>query len=91
MPSHSFAYQATETDGTFSATVEINKRVFDADEQFLTTVIDSGKVFLSNEQLSEGLWVRLDNNKRCLLDYSLPDKADPNVYFESADATCTPL
>jgi outer membrane usher protein FimD/PapC len=66
-------------------------RVFNADEQFLTTVVDGGKIFLSNDQLSDRLLVRLDDGKRCQLEYSLPDKADPNVYFESADAACNPL
>lgn len=65
--------------------------VFNAEDQFLTTVVDGGKIFLSNAQLSERLIVHLDNNQRCLLAYTLPDKADPNVYFESSDATCMPL
>ncbi|MFL1552218.1 fimbria/pilus outer membrane usher protein [Pseudomonas sp. D47] len=65
--------------------------IFSGDEQFLTTVVDNGKIFLSNEQLSDRLLARLESGKHCRLDYTLPDKADPNVYFESADANCTTL
>ncbi|MHC8397953.1 fimbrial biogenesis usher protein [Pseudomonas sp. MDT1-17] len=65
--------------------------VFNAQDQVLATVVDSGKIFLANDQLSERLRVRLDNAQSCQLEYSLPDKADPNVYFESADAVCKPL
>lgn len=65
--------------------------VFSGDDQYLTSVIDNGKVFLSNAVPNERLTVRLENGQRCRLKYTLPDKADPNVYFESSEATCIPL
>lgn len=65
--------------------------VFNADDQFLTTVVDGGKIFISNHQVSERLKVQLNDNQHCLLAYTLPDKADPHVYFESTDATCAAL
>lgn len=65
--------------------------VFNAQGEFLTTVVDGGKLFLSNDQLNGSLSVRLDDDERCRLDYALPDKADPDVYFETAEATCKPL
>lgn len=65
--------------------------VISEDEKFLTNVATSGKIFLDSHQLGERLVVNFDGEKRCRLEYSLPEKADPNVYFESADATCKPI
>lgn len=80
--------KARDANGNFLAK---GASVFNAEDQFLTTVVDSGRIFLTNDQLNEQLTVHTDDNKICLLYYSLPDKANPNVYFEAADASCKPL
>jgi outer membrane usher protein FimD/PapC len=63
--------------------------VLDSKGNFVTTVVDDGKVFLSNGQLEEALIVSLGEGKSCAVKYELPDKPDLKVYFENTTATCT--
>lgn len=62
--------------------------VFDAKGNFVTTVVDDGKVFLTNGQLGEALSIHTTENTSCALHFSLPQEPDLNVYFETANATC---
>ncbi|WP_178380696.1 fimbrial biogenesis usher protein [Pseudomonas fluorescens] len=62
--------------------------VFDAKDNFVTTVVDDGKVFLTNGQLSEGLNIHTTESTSCVIHFSLPPEQDLNVYFETANATC---
>lgn len=62
--------------------------VLDAKGNFVTTVVDDGKVFLSNGQLTEALNIHTSENSSCVIHFSLPEQADLNVYFETANATC---
>ena len=62
--------------------------VVDGNGQFLTSVVDQGKVFLVQGQLNEGIKINLPNESQCSLDYSLPEKADLDVYFENVNAVC---
>nr|WP_256667596.1 FimD/PapC C-terminal domain-containing protein [Pseudomonas sp. Fl5BN2] len=63
--------------------------VLDAKGNFVTTVVDGGKVFITNGQLSEALSISLGEGNSCSVDFELPDEPDLNVYFETAKATCT--
>jgi outer membrane usher protein FimD/PapC len=63
--------------------------VLDAKGQYVTSVVDGGQVFLSNEQLTQALSISFDGGKTCQLHYQLAAEADLNVYFETAKATCT--
>ncbi len=65
--------------------------VMSHDNQFLTTVVDDGKLFLSNGQLDGGVKVSLADGTQCALDFSLPEKPDVNLYFETANAVCRPV
>ncbi|MBC3209343.1 fimbrial biogenesis usher protein [Pseudomonas sp. SWRI111] len=62
--------------------------VFDAKDNFVTTVVDDGKVFLTNGQLSEALIIHTSESNTCAIHFSLPQEQDLNVYFETANATC---
>ncbi|WP_447775343.1 fimbria/pilus outer membrane usher protein [Variovorax boronicumulans] len=63
--------------------------VVDGDNQYLTSVVDGGQVFLPDVQGGANLRVTLSNGDTCRLDFSLPETSDASTYFESADATCT--
>ncbi|MBP0596591.1 fimbria/pilus outer membrane usher protein [Herbaspirillum sp. LeCh32-8] len=64
--------------------------VLDANRQFLTTVVDDGQVFLLNGTPAGPLRVALPDEKSCTLQFSLPDKPDPDMFYESTDAVCRP-
>lgn len=59
---------------------------FTQPNEFVITVLDNGRIFLNNSQLSDWQIVRLDEREHCQSDYAMPDKADPDVYIESGDA-----
>lgn len=58
------------------------------DGEFITLVQDSSQVFLPNVLDQSTLWITTPQGRRCQLRYSLPEKADPSVYFETAPARC---
>ncbi|MHC8375399.1 fimbria/pilus outer membrane usher protein [Pseudomonas sp. MDT1-16] len=62
--------------------------VLDAQGNFVTTVVDDGKVFITNGHLNEALSISLGEGKSCAVNFKLPDEPDLNVYFETAKATC---
>jgi outer membrane usher protein FimD/PapC len=62
--------------------------VSSADGEFITLVQDSSQVFLPNVLDQSTLWITTPQGGRCQLHYSLPEKADPSVYFETAPARC---
>ncbi|MEN5150810.1 fimbria/pilus outer membrane usher protein [Pseudomonas orientalis] len=62
--------------------------VSSADGEFITLVQDSSQVFLPNVLDQSTLWITTPQGRRCQLRYSLPEKADPSVYFETAPARC---
>ncbi|WP_343587077.1 fimbria/pilus outer membrane usher protein [Herbaspirillum sp.] len=64
--------------------------VLDADNQFVTTVVDDGQLFLLNGVPAGALRVILPDEKSCVLQYSLPSAPDPNMFYETADAVCRP-
>lgn len=65
--------------------------VVDAQDEFITTVVDDGKLFLSNGQLRDGLKMNLPDGTQCSLNFKLPETPDLNVYFETTNAVCRPI
>lgn len=64
--------------------------VLDSKGEFVTAVVNDGKVFLSNGQLNEALTIIQGDGKSCMIHYQLPEEQDLKVYFETAIATCKP-
>ncbi len=62
--------------------------VSSADGEFITLVQEGSQVFLPNVLGQSTLWITTPQGSRCQLHYSLPEKADPSVYFETAPARC---
>ncbi|SEB34689.1 Outer membrane usher protein FimD/PapC [Pseudomonas marginalis] len=56
--------------------------------EFVTLVQDGGQVFLPNVLEQPQLWVSAPGMTRCALRFELPEKSDPQVYFETASARC---
>ncbi|MDI3270810.1 fimbrial biogenesis usher protein [Pseudomonas sp. AL03] len=65
--------------------------VLDGKGKFVTTVVDDGKVFITNGQLTDALSISQGEGegKSCAIHFELPVDPDLNVYFETAKATCT--
>lgn len=59
-----------------------------AEGEFITLVQDGSQVFLPNVIDQPTLWITLPGGQRCQLRYTLAQKADPSVYFETAPARC---
>lgn len=64
--------------------------VLDANKQFITTVVDDGQIFLINGLPNSELHVSLEEGKSCTLYFEVPAKANPDIFFEAADAVCRP-
>ncbi|NCE90209.1 outer membrane usher protein [Pseudomonas sp. L13] len=56
--------------------------------EFITLVQEGSQVFLPNVLGQSTLWITTPQGSRCQLRYSLPEKADHSVYFETAPARC---
>lgn len=59
-----------------------------ADGEFVTLVQEGSQVFLPNVLDLRTLWIKAPGQPRCRIDFELPKKADPEVYFETAPARC---
>lgn len=62
--------------------------VSSASGEFVTLVQEGSQVFLPNVLGLSTLWITTPDGGRCELRYSLPEQADPSVYFETAPARC---
>lgn len=58
------------------------------DGEFITLVQEGSQVFLPNVLDPRPLWIKAPGQPRCRLQFELPNKADPEVYFETASARC---
>ena len=58
------------------------------DGEFVTLVQEGSQIFLPNVLDPRRLWVKASGTQRCELNFALPEKADPQVYFETAPARC---
>ena len=61
-----------------------------ADGEFVTLVQEGSQVFLPDVLDRRELWVSAPGQPRCRLSYALPERGDPEVYFETAPARCQP-
>jgi outer membrane usher protein FimD/PapC len=68
--------------------VEKGSAVLDAQGHFVTTVVDDGKVFLTNGHLESALTIARGNDKSCAIHFALPKEADAAAYFETVKASC---
>ncbi|AZE53293.1 putative outer membrane usher protein YhcD [Pseudomonas synxantha] len=61
-----------------------------ADGEFVTLVQQGSQVFLPDVLEQRALWIKAPGNAACRLEYSLPERGDPRVYYETAPARCLP-
>jgi outer membrane usher protein FimD/PapC len=61
--------------------------VLDDNNQYLTTSVGDGVVFLNNDA-AKSLQVKMSDDKVCHLKYELPTKSDLDRPFDSANAVC---
>ena len=59
-----------------------------SDNQYLTTVVDKGQVFVPNVEPGARLTVALPDNKACELDFTLSPNPTNQTYFETVNAVC---
>ena len=62
--------------------------VSDANGEFVTLVLEGGKVFLTNVLEVPRLWVKAPGQPRCELSYELAAQPDLDRYYETAPALC---
>ncbi|AZF03880.1 fimbria/pilus outer membrane usher protein [Pseudomonas sp. R5-89-07] len=62
--------------------------VSSADGEFITLVQEGSQVFLGNILDLPPLWIKAPGQPACRLRFELPDKADPELYYETAPARC---
>ncbi|WP_346657357.1 fimbria/pilus outer membrane usher protein [Pseudomonas sp. dw_612] len=62
--------------------------VHDEQGQYVTTVLDTGTIFLPDAKPDQQLHVRLSGTERCVLEYPLTDAPRDSTRIETVDATC---
>jgi outer membrane usher protein FimD/PapC len=65
--------------------------VHDGQGEYLTTVLEGGRIFLADVKPGQTLHVQLSATSRCVLDFTLAAIPDDTALIENVDATCTPL
>ncbi|WP_411381074.1 fimbria/pilus outer membrane usher protein [Pseudomonas sp. MPB26] len=75
----------TRDDGT---SLPRGAAVSTGDGEFVTLVQEGSQVFLPNVFDQRPLFIKASGREPCRLDFELPDKGDPEVYFETAAARC---
>ena len=58
--------------------------------EFVTLVQEGSQVFLPDVLDRRELWIKAAGAAACRLEYTLPERGDPEVYFETAPARCLP-
>lgn len=64
--------------------------VLDDHQQFVTTVVDDGQIFLTNGVPQSRLYVALPDGKQCTLQFEVQENPDPDQFFETSEARCDP-
>ncbi len=64
--------------------------VVDDDGQFIGLVQEGSAVLVPNALTQSVLWVQTSDQQQCKLEYDLPARADPDAYYESLSASCSP-
>ncbi|KRP62252.1 fimbria/pilus outer membrane usher protein [Pseudomonas trivialis] len=60
------------------------------DGEFVTLVQEGSQVFLPDVLDRSPLWISAPGQARCRLDFELPERGNPDVYYETASARCQP-
>lgn len=68
--------------------IEPGASVLNADNQFLTSVVSGGKVFLQDVESLQTLKITASNTTLCELTLDLPEPANTDAFYETASATC---
>ncbi|TFY92626.1 outer membrane usher protein [Pseudomonas kairouanensis] len=58
--------------------------------EFVTLVQEGSQVFLPDVLDRRALWISAPGQARCRLMFDLPERSDPEVYYETAPARCLP-
>ncbi|MBO0491817.1 fimbria/pilus outer membrane usher protein [Pseudomonas sp. Marseille-Q1929] len=61
-----------------------------ADGEFVTLVQEGSQVFLPDVLDTRPLWISATGQPRCRLSFELPERGDPELYYETAPARCQP-
>ncbi|MCS3509243.1 outer membrane usher protein FimD/PapC [Achromobacter sp. JUb104] len=62
--------------------------VLDAQNNFLTTVLDKGAIFLTDASPDQTLKVSLPGDKSCTLNIDYPNENNDDIFYERAPAVC---
>ncbi|MDI2141268.1 MULTISPECIES: fimbria/pilus outer membrane usher protein [unclassified Pseudomonas] len=62
--------------------------VFDAQGRYVTSVLEDGRIFLSDVQPDLQLHVLMPDGQRCRLEFALSEERDLDALYEAAQATC---
>ena len=73
---------------TLDTAVPKGSTVTTEDGEFITLVQENNQVFLPDVLDTRPLWIKAPDQPRCHLRFTLPAKADPHVYYETAPARC---
>lgn len=65
--------------------------VEDDQGRYLTTVLESGVIFLPDVKPGQALQVQLPDTSRCVLQFALSEAPEDSARIERADALCTPV
>lgn len=65
----------------------VGNALYDAEGEFLGTVIGDGNAILDNAQIGQALFMETDRG-RCQVDYIAPSQFDPQHPYEEAAASC---
>ncbi|POA49906.1 pilus assembly protein PapC [Pseudomonas sp. MPR-ANC1] len=65
--------------------------VEDEQGRYLTTVLESGTIFLPDVKSDQTLLVQLPDTTRCILQFALSDAPEDSAQIERVDAMCTPV
>ncbi|MNJ30659.1 Outer membrane usher protein FimD precursor [compost metagenome] len=62
--------------------------VLDGKNNFLTTVLDNGTIFLSDSEPGQILKVSFPDDRNCLLEIDYPRETDNDAFYDAAPAVC---
>ncbi|PSH11513.1 hypothetical protein B7R74_21390 [Yersinia pseudotuberculosis] len=74
--------------GSDGEMLPIGANVLDEKGNFLGTIIGDGNFMLENKAIGMTLRVKANNRDECRVNYREPEKFDPDVLYEVADAVC---
>jgi len=64
--------------------------VLDAHNKLVTLVSDGGEIFMTNDPAGNAFGIHLPEGGERVLEFKLPVTPDPNLQYETINATCRP-